>query len=70
MSEIIFDTKLLDNGSLYCPKELSNKEAKYKVIVNLPDNEDFNEDIEKSAAADNSSDFLTKEELEYYLQPV
>ncbi len=70
MQEAVFDSRLLNDGHLYCPKEFAKPEAKFKVIVTLPDKEveDASEsDIEMAAAADNSDDFLSLEELEYYL---
>lgn len=70
MQEAVFDSRLLKDGHLYCPKEFAKPEAKFKVIVTLPDKEveDASEsDIEMVSAADNSDDFLSHEELEYYL---
>jgi len=66
---VIFDTKLLNNGHLYCPKEFNNKKAKYKVIVIFQDDKnDFDEDIEMSAVKDcEDIDFLDDTELKYYL---
>ncbi|NIM14328.1 MAG: hypothetical protein GTO45_20020 [Candidatus Aminicenantes bacterium] len=70
MQEAVFDSRLLKDGHLYCPKEFAKPEAKFKVIVTLPDKEveDASEsDMEMAAAVDNSDDFLSHEELEYYL---
>lgn len=65
MYELVFDSKLSENGMLYCPKEYSFKNAVYKVIVKINENESL--DIEKSAISDNSFDFLTDEEVNYYI---
>ena len=69
MQEAVFDSRLLKDGHLYCPEEFAKPKAKFKVIVTLPDHEvDASEsDIEMAAAADNSDDFLSHQELEYYL---
>ncbi|MCL5991402.1 MAG: hypothetical protein M1419_04800 [Bacteroidetes bacterium] len=67
MNEIVFSSKLIDEGSLYCPKEYSYKEADYKVIVTLPESDNNSLDIESSAAIDNSEDYLSNEEINYYL---
>jgi hypothetical protein len=65
MSVLVFDTKLTENGMLFCPKEYSFKNAINNVIVKIDDEESI--DIENSAIMDNSSDFLTEEEVNYYI---
>ena len=67
MYEIVFNSKLNDEGSLYCPKEFSFKEAEYKVIVILSERDASDIEIETSAAVDNSEEFLTQEEINYYM---
>lgn len=70
MNTIIFKTKLLPDGHLYCPKELAQKEnATFKVIVEFEDDEiQVSEyDVEQSASIDISSDVLSEEEVHYYL---
>jgi hypothetical protein len=70
MSTIAFESKLLPDGHLYCPKELAlKKNIKFKVIAVFEDLsfEASDSDIELSSLKDNSNDFLTREELDYYL---
>ena len=45
MHEIIFQTKLLKDGHLHCPKEYANSKATFKVIVSLPDAENAAESL-------------------------
>ncbi len=65
MYELVFDSQLSENGTLYCPKEFSFKNAIYKVIVKVDDNDAV--DSENSAIVDNSFDFLSEEEVNYYI---
>ena len=70
MNTIAFESKLLPDGHLYCPKELSKKtNVKFKVIVTFEDNktEASDQDIELSSVKDISNDLLSEEELNYYL---
>ncbi|UCH93487.1 MAG: hypothetical protein JSV88_24890 [Candidatus Aminicenantes bacterium] len=67
MQEIVFDSRLLKDGHLYCPKRYANPGAKFKVIVSLPDEDATDSEIEMAAVVDHSDDFLSKEELDYYL---
>ena len=70
MNTIAFKSKLLPDGHLYCPKEFSSKtNAKFRVIVtfNDKDNEASDQDIELSSVNDISYDFLSEEEVNYYL---
>jgi len=57
---------------LYCPKEFAQKtNARFKVIVFFDgnDTEASDEEIELSAVKDNTSnDFLSLEEIDYYLK--
>jgi len=69
MNTAIFDSQLLPDGHLYCPKEFAHKEnAAFKVIVTFDDKliETSEQDIELSAIHDNSIDLLSNEELSYY----
>lgn len=70
MNMVSFESKLLPEGNLYCPKEFTKKKnIHFKVIVTFDDNdiEAKDHDIELSAIKDHSSDFLSREELDYYL---
>lgn len=67
MYELTFNSELSENGTLTCPKEFLFKNASYKVIVNINDYDKDTLDIEHSAIFDNSIDFLSKEEVNYYL---
>ena len=70
METLAFESKLLPDGHLYCPKEVaSKKNVKFRVIVTFEDEnvEASKQDIELSAINDVSDDFLSKEELNYYL---
>jgi hypothetical protein len=67
MYELVFNTKIAENGNLYCPKEFLFENANYKVIVNVNDDDSDNLDVENSAILDNSEEFLSKEEVNYYL---
>ena len=70
MNSATFESKLLPNGHLYCPKEyLNKKNATFKVIVTF-ENEIYKAsdiDIEQSSIKDISNEFLTQEEINYYL---
>ncbi len=65
MYELVFDSKISENGMLYCPKEFSFKNAIYKVTVKINDND--TSVIENTAISDNSFDFLSEEEVNYYI---
>ena len=70
METLAFESKLLPDGHLYCPKEVARKKnVKFKVIVTFEDEkvEASDHDIELSAINDVSDDFLSEEELNYYL---
>ena len=70
METLAFKSKLLPDGHLYCPKELTKKRnVKFKVIVTFEDNkiEASDHDIELSSVNDISDDFLSYEEINYYL---
>ena len=70
METLAFESRILPDGHLYCPKEVAKKKnVKFKVIVIFEDEkvEASNHDIELSAINDVSDDFLSEEELNYYL---
>jgi hypothetical protein len=71
METLAFESNLLPDGHLYCPIELTKKKnVKFKVIVTFEDNkiEASDHDIELSSIQDTSDDFLSKEEIDYYLK--
>ncbi len=70
MQKLIFESKLLPDGHLYCPDEVaSKKNAHFKVIATFDETEieASESELESSAIHDTSVDFLTEEELKYYL---
>lgn len=73
MKEIVFESKMLDDGHLYCPKEIKEiaemKNAQFKVIATFADNEAEASERELEAAAvhDLSEDYLSEKEVNYYL---
>ena len=70
MKEMVFESKLLPEGHLHCPHEIAQKKnAHFKVIVTFEENEyeASENEIELSAIHDISEDFLSEEEINYYL---
>ena len=70
MNMIIFDTQLLPDGHLYCPEEFAHKKnVQFKVIVLFEESEleASSQDLEQASIEDKSDDFLSQEELNYYL---
>ncbi len=70
MQKLTFKSNLLPDGHLYCPNEIaSKKNAHFKVIVTFEETEAeaSESDLELSTIHDTSEDFLTEEELKYYL---
>ncbi len=67
MHEVIFESQLLKDGHLYCPKEFTSPKATYKVIVSLPGDIATDSDMETAAVVDQSDEFLSREELRYYM---
>lgn len=67
MHEVIFESQLLEDGHLYCPKKYAKPSAKFKVIVSIPGEDATDSEIESAAAADNSDEFLSEEEINYYM---
>lgn len=68
MRKAVFNSKLLQDGHLYCPEEFAKPDAEYEVIVSLPDEDVTDSDIEIASITDISEEFLTKDEVKYYLQ--
>ena len=69
MNTQIFESRLLPDGHLYCPKEfIKKKNVYFKVIVMFEDSpiEASKNDIELSGIMDVSHDILSEEELNYY----
>jgi hypothetical protein len=70
MQTVVFESKLLPDGHLYCPEEfLQKKNVRFKVVVTLGETypEAADRDLAQAAIHDVSEDFLTSEELRYYL---
>ena len=70
MNSLAFESKLLPDGHLYCPKEFADKKnVRFQVIVTFGEKkiEASDHEIELSAITDISNDFLSQEELNYYL---
>lgn len=67
MPEVVFESQLLKDGHLYCPAKYAVPKAKYKVIVSLPEKDAAESEIELAAVTDLSEDFLSEEEVEYYM---
>jgi len=69
--KLVFDSKLLPDGHLYCPEELVYmKDVHFKVVVVFEKETDFEvskHEIEIANITDVSNDFLSEEELNYYL---
>ncbi len=70
MKKLVFESRLLPDGHLYCPEELAHEEnAIFKVVVTFrKTNFDASDhEIESASVNDISEDFLTKEDVNYYL---
>jgi hypothetical protein len=67
MQEVMFDSQLLKDGHLYCPKEYATPKARFKVIVSLPGENATDSEIEMASVVDHSDEFLSDQELEYYM---
>ncbi|HJW85332.1 MAG TPA: hypothetical protein VJ440_01710 [Candidatus Brocadiaceae bacterium] len=70
MGKKIFESRVLPDGHLYCPEELARgKNAHFIVIATFEDaNVEASERVvELSAIHDTSEDYLSEEELNYYL---
>lgn len=67
---MVFESKLLPDGHLDCPNEIAQKKnAHFKVIASFEETEPeaSERDVELSTVNDTSEDFLSDEELKYYL---
>lgn len=70
MKSLVFKSKLLPDGHLYCPEELAHKkDVNFKVVVTFEEThfEASEREIETSNINDVSEDFLSEGELNYYL---
>lgn len=70
MKKDVFESKVLPDGHLHCPDEFTRKKnAHFKVIVTYDeiDLEASDQEVQLSAIKDLSGDFLSDEELNYYL---
>lgn len=70
METVVFESRLLPDGHLYCPEEfVKNKNIRFKVVVTFEKiyPEATDRDIERTAIHDVSDEFLTDEEVSYYL---
>ncbi len=70
MKEIVFESKLLPDGHLYCPKKFAKKKnVRFKVTVIFDETDDrvSEQEMEYAAAQDISDDLLSEEEVDYYL---
>ena len=68
MSEVVFESQLLKDGHLYCPREYAKSRAKFKVIVSLPDENATDSEIELASVIDQSDEFLSEEEINHYMR--
>ena len=71
METVVFESRLLPDGHLYCPKEfIKNKNIRFKVVVTFEKTypEATDHDIERSTINDVSEEFLTDEEINYYIK--
>jgi hypothetical protein len=67
---LVFDSQLLPDGHLTCPQEfIRKKNIQFKVLIILeePECEATDQDIERAAIQDTANDFLSDEEFQYYL---
>jgi len=67
----MFDSQLLSDGHLFCPKQFRGKKnAQFKVLVIFedipPEASDY--EMETAAIQDTSEEYLSQEELGYYLK--
>jgi len=70
METVVFESRLLPDGHLYCPEKfVKNKNIRFKVVVIFEKTylEATDRDIERTAVHDVSDEFLTDEEINYYL---
>ncbi len=70
INTLIFDSQLLPDGHLACPQEfVEKKNIQFKVLVIFEEQEReaADREIETSAIHDLSDEFLSQEELKYYM---
>ncbi len=70
MGKKVFESRVLPDGHLYCPEELAQeKNVRFQVIATFKDTnvEASEREVELSAVHDTSEDYLSEEELNYYL---
>ncbi|MBU0700536.1 hypothetical protein KKE26_04490 [bacterium] len=71
MEKLVFDSKLLPDGHLYCLEELAyKKNIHFEVVVTFEKETNFEASeyaIEAANVNDVSTDFLSEKELNYYL---
>ncbi|EDN65219.1 conserved hypothetical protein [Beggiatoa sp. PS] len=69
MNALTFESQLLPEGYLYCPKKFHHKNARFQVTVIFEDTTEAGDhDIELAAIQDASNDFLSQKEINYYLK--
>ena len=71
MNTRIFDSQLLPDGHLSCPEEFINKKnVQFKVLVIFQETEqeESDLDIEQATTQDTGDEFLTREEIDYYMK--
>ena len=67
---LVFDSHMLPDGHLACPQEfLHQKNAQFKVLVLLDEAEQeaSDADMELAAVHDAGDEFLSQEDVNYYL---
>lgn len=70
MNTLIFDSQLLSDGHLSCPEEfIHKKNVQFKVLVIFEEieQEASDRDVEQATIQDTSDEFLSQQELDYYL---
>jgi hypothetical protein len=70
MKTLVFDSHLLPDGHLSCPKEfVRKKNVQFKVLVVFEETERqaSDRDLEQAAIQDTGDEFLSQNELDYYL---
>ncbi len=69
MESLTFESKILSDGHLYCPKKYAKKKnVKFKVTVTFDNiiDEASDQNIELSSTIDVSGETLSKDEINYY----
>jgi hypothetical protein len=71
MNTLSFNSQLLPDGHLYCPEQFTHKkDIKFKVLVMFENTQSqaSAKEIEQAAVIDNSEEFLSQEEINYYMK--